>query len=504
MDDSSRQQTSFGDHPKTFDALGRYELIEPIGEGGMGRVFKAWDHQLRRAVAVKFFLEFSAENDKQRRQIEQEVRNHAALQHPNIVTIYDHGFAERGPYTVMELVDGPTLYQRIEQRRLTVKEFLTIGKQTLEGLKAAHQIGMLHRDLKAPNIMLTTSDRNQLKVKILDFGLSKKINKPEVQTADQEEGVLGSVHTMAPEQFNLDKIDERTDLYSLGCIFYYCLSGQFPFDGKTAEDIMVSHLRHRVKPLYKVSPRVPRALSDWVMRMINRKPAERFNSANTALRELLVIAHNPHLLRVEPQKKATPMTYVLWGAVAAGILLLVLAIRFLPELIAFSTPDRDRAAASAEEPAVPRLDLPDLPEEEEPVSPAIAYAAESIFPTEEMRSTPSDLSRVEYGITEEWLQPADLQNLEPGDEPPGEVTLRGAARYARKPEGSDTWVLLFDRYDPGETQVVALVPDDLYKITRYEMQRLLGNDAEYIGPVHARHGRVEIVIDSPEDIRLFE
>lgn len=267
--------------------LERYHIQEPLGEGGMGSVFKAWDTQLQRPVAIKFFHDFDPEDEEMRKRIQQEAINHGTIQHPNIVTLFDHGIDKNRPFAVMELVEGETLHAIVQRQRLSIELFRDIAAQCLEGLNAAHKIGMLHRDLKALNVMLSpriTGDG--YKAKILDFGLSKKMRKAEIQTTDHEEGLLGSIHSMAPEQFDRKPLDQRTDLYALGCIFYYALVGKFPFDGETPSDIMVAHLRHFVRPLHLRRPDVPRLLSDWVMKFIEKEPAQRHRSAWAALEEL--------------------------------------------------------------------------------------------------------------------------------------------------------------------------------------------------------------------------
>jgi serine/threonine protein kinase len=267
--------------------LDRYHIQENLGEGGMGSVYKAWDTQLQRPVAIKFFHDFDPEDQEQRRRIQQEAVNHGNVQHPNVVTLFDHGIDQNRPFAVMELVDGETLYAMVRRERLTIDMFRDVAAQCLEGLNAAHKIGMLHRDLKALNVMLTAKlGQAGYRVKILDFGLSKKLQKPEIQTTDHEEGLLGSIHSMAPEQFDRKPIDQRTDLYALGCIFYFALVGKFPFDGESPSDIMVAHLRHFVRPLHLRRPDVPRPLSDWVMKFIEHEPANRHRSAWAALEEL--------------------------------------------------------------------------------------------------------------------------------------------------------------------------------------------------------------------------
>jgi len=213
----------------------RFEIRELIGSGGLGDVYRAWDHHLNRAVAIKRVRVQVVQND--RRLVEQtwrEAMTTACLQHPNIVNIFDYGIDPQGAYVVMELIEGETLEDVLARGPLQFEDFLRFAQQSLEAIIAAHALGLIHRDLKPGNFMITrASPTAPFNVKILDFGLAKYLDTPQPQSIDHLNSLMGSIHYMAPEQFQRLPIDHRTDLYSLGCIFYEAVTGHPAFDGKT-------------------------------------------------------------------------------------------------------------------------------------------------------------------------------------------------------------------------------------------------------------------------------
>ncbi len=254
----------------------RYELLAPIAEGGLGTVFKAKDLQLGREVAIKRIRadkagDFGSGVDA----LIREARQQSVLQHPNIVTVHDAGVDDEGGFIVMELVKGETLEDIIMRGALTVGDFDSLVRQTLDGMIAAHEQGIIHLDLKPGNIMITWLPGGRFQVKILDFGLAKTANRPVQQDTDEQGALLGSVHFMAPEQFERADVDTRTDIYALGCIFYYALTQKYPFNGDTMPQVMVAHLYHRVKPLAALRPDLPANIVQWVEWLINRQPKDR-------------------------------------------------------------------------------------------------------------------------------------------------------------------------------------------------------------------------------------
>lgn len=266
----------------------RYELLAPIAEGGLGTVFKARDRQLGREVAVKRIRADKAEDFGGGVEVLiREAQQQSQLQHPNIVTVHDAGVDDEGGFIVMELVKGETLEDIIMRGALTLEDFDSLVKQTLEGMAAAHEQGIIHLDLKPGNLMVSWLAAGRFQVKILDFGLAKTAKTPVQQDTDDEGAMFGSVHFMAPEQFERTDVDARTDVYALGCIFYYALTQKYPFNGDTMPQVMVAHLYHRTQPLSSLRPDLPVHIAQWVEWLINRVPEERPASIAEALQVYL-------------------------------------------------------------------------------------------------------------------------------------------------------------------------------------------------------------------------
>ena len=265
----------------------RYEIKGKIGQGGLGAVYRAQDVRMNREVAIKRIVanpEDTSISEEATRQLLKEAGSLASLQHPNIVTIYDVGTDDDGPFVVMELLTGETLEELIGKGSFTWPDFRQLAMQTLEALIAAQELHLVHRDLKPCNIMLTWLPSGKFQVKIVDFGLAKLSSKPSLQTIDQSDGVFGSIYFMAPEQFERLPIDLKADLYAIGCVFYYALTGTYPYDGDTAAEVMASHLQHHVTPLQEVREGIPVWACDWIMWHINRQSEDRPESAREALK----------------------------------------------------------------------------------------------------------------------------------------------------------------------------------------------------------------------------
>ncbi|HEY2574495.1 MAG TPA: protein kinase [Verrucomicrobiaceae bacterium] len=254
----------------------RYEVLGKIADGGLGSVFKAYDRNLRREVALKRVRAETAEQaEHQAEQLMEEARNLSALQHPHIVTIYDVGRDEEGAYIIMELLKGETLENIIERGALAENDFRELVSQSLEGLVAAHTNGMIHLDIKPQNFMVIWLPSGKFQIKILDFGLAKIATQPAVQEMDEEGAIMGSIFFMAPEQFERSPLDARTDLYSLGCVYYYALTQHYPFQGETGPEVMASHMYHSFAPLAQLRPDLPAFLCEWVEWLLNRLPEHR-------------------------------------------------------------------------------------------------------------------------------------------------------------------------------------------------------------------------------------
>lgn len=262
----------------------RYELLAPIAEGGLGAVFKARDRQTGHEVAVKRVLSgktggCGAALDA----LIREARQQAVLHHPNIAAVHDFGVDTEGAFIVMELVPGENLEDVIMRSALTAADFDALVRQTLAGMAAAHAQGIIHLDLKPGNLMIPRLPDGSLQVKILDFGLAKNTRQPAHRAYDPSNGLPGSIHFMAPEQFENGAVDARADVYALGCVFYYTLTQQHPFDGELTPQVIVAHLHHRTQPLASLRPDLPAALIQWVERLISRRPEDRPACAAEAL-----------------------------------------------------------------------------------------------------------------------------------------------------------------------------------------------------------------------------
>lgn len=258
----------------------RHQLLGPLAEGGLGTVFRARDLQSGNVVAIKRVrrgMESTAAADA----LLQEARLQALCHHPNIVAVLDSGVDEEGGFMAMELVEGETLEEAVTRGAFDHAEFGALVCQTLAGVAAVHEKGVLHLDLKPQNLMLHPLEGGGFEVKILDFGLARPLGQQPAQ--DGTPKLLGSVHFMAPEQFEKGGVDERTDLYALGCVFYHALTQQPPFGGELAPQVMVSHLYHRSASLAVLRPDLPAAVVQWVEWLISRAPAERPASAKEAL-----------------------------------------------------------------------------------------------------------------------------------------------------------------------------------------------------------------------------
>lgn len=290
----------------------RYEIRESIGQGGLGSVHKAFDTQLQREVAVKRVLTAEHGSDEEIQSAGQKLISEAqtlsSLNHPNIITVFDVGQDEQGGFVVMELLKGETLDETVERGVLTTEDFIEVVYQTMEGLIAAQDKDVIHRDIKPTNIMLIWQASGKFQLKILDFGLAKFSKNPSVQTMDQEDAVMGSIFFMAPEQFERAELDARTDLYQMGCVYYNALTGQYPFNGETAPQVMNAHLQHKVVPLEQLRPDMPPAMAQWVMWLINRDIDSRPANAKEALQYFPRDAQTediPTAVIVEPASRIT-------------------------------------------------------------------------------------------------------------------------------------------------------------------------------------------------------
>jgi serine/threonine protein kinase len=264
--------------------VGEYEIQSLLGAGGMGEVYRARDLRLRRDVAIKVLPSFVSSNPDRLRRFEQEATAAAALNHPNILAVYQMGTYDGAPYLVSELLEGETLRELIKRGPLAVRKAIDHAMQIARGLAAAHEKNIVHRDLKPENLFVTKDGR----LKILDFGLAKLMqpqpgseHSAATLEGETEPGVvMGTVGYMAPEQVRGQAADHRADIFAFGAIFYEMLSGKRAFQKSTSPETMTAILNEYPPEISTVVPNVPPALQRVVHRCFEKNPQQRFQSAS--------------------------------------------------------------------------------------------------------------------------------------------------------------------------------------------------------------------------------
>src|SRR2546428_12039170 len=263
--------------------LGRYEIRSQLGAGGMGEVYRARDERLNRYVAIKVLPASLSQDQDRLRRFEQEAQAAGALNHPNILAVYDVGMHDGSPYIVSELLEGETLRERMGGTAQPQRKAIDYAQQIVHGLAAAHEKGIVHRDLKPDNIFITKDGR----VKILDFGIAKltQVEGAEAQTdiptrrVDTGPGVvMGTVGYMSPEQVRGQKVDHRSDIFSFGTILYEMLSGRRAFHGESAADTMSAILKEDPPDLSDTNQNISPALERLVNHCLEKDPESRFHS----------------------------------------------------------------------------------------------------------------------------------------------------------------------------------------------------------------------------------
>ena len=337
--------------------LGPYEIVSPIGAGGMGEVYRARDARLGRDVAVKVLPSELTSDPERRRRFELEARSTGQLAHPNVLALYDVGSHEGAPYIVTELLQGETLAARLRGPGLTARAAVDLGVQVAQGLAAAHERGIVHRDLKPANVFLTRDGV----VKILDFGLAKHVEGPSArerlaalptQPLGTDAGVvLGTVGYMSPEQVRGQPVDHRTDIFAFGCVLYEMLSGRSPFLRGTSADTIAAILGEDPPPLVASGRPVAPALQEIVNRCLEKRAPDRFSSAHDlalALHAISAPGESPALPLLVPSAPTTHGRARRLWTFAAGVLALVAGAGLLSRLV----PSRAR-----ERPSPPRAEF---------------------------------------------------------------------------------------------------------------------------------------------------
>ncbi len=261
----------------------RYEVIRSLGGGGMARVYLARDEVLGRDVALKVLREQFAEDAQFVERFEREARSAASLSHPSIVSVYDRGEAADGTaYIAMEHVGGGTLKERITREgTLKPKEATRISRQVSDALGAAHRKGVIHRDIKPHNVLLTDSE--EVNAKVTDFGIARAASATNIS---QTSLVMGTVSYMSPEQALGKPLDERTDLYSLGVVLYEMLTGELPHSAENPVAVSMKHVNETPRPPSEVNPSVPPEIEAITMKLLAKDPADRYRSAGDLSRDL--------------------------------------------------------------------------------------------------------------------------------------------------------------------------------------------------------------------------
>jgi len=306
---------------------GKYRIVEPIGKGGMGVVYKAEDTKLKRTVALKFLPPELAESPEAGERFIREAQAAAALSHPHICTIHEISEEEDQSFIVMEYIEGQSLRQKILKGPLDQTEALNIAIQVAEGLEEAHKKGIVHRDIKSGNIMLTEKGT----AKVMDFGLAKVFSGSLIT---REAKTMGTVAYMSPEQAKGEVVDHRTDIWSLGVVLYEMITGQLPFKGEYDQSMIHSILNHEPEPITKIRKNLPSGLERVIYKAIAKKLCDRYQSMEDFLGDLKAIAEGLKPLRAKAgllRGRILGLNKIYaYAGLACIVVLAVLTILFLP------------------------------------------------------------------------------------------------------------------------------------------------------------------------------
>jgi tetratricopeptide (TPR) repeat protein/predicted Ser/Thr protein kinase len=307
--------------------LGPYKILAPLGAGGMGEVYRASDTRLGREIALKILPQEMCRDGSMRARFELEARAVSALNHPNIVSIYDIGQTDDTLYIVTELVDGEPLRSVISRGPSPARKIIDIGRQIADGLAVAHSAGIVHRDLKPENVLITRDGR----VKIIDFGLAKQMFQGEAgetmpPTLTMPGAVMGTIGYMSPEQIRAQTVDSRSDIFSLGVILYEMTSSKRAFPGASSADVMIAVLREDPAELRTVD--LPPGLPFIIRRCLEKDPAARFQNASDLAFAMANLSAIPAVPAPEVKRPARRPTWLAWavpalcifGAVTYGVL----------------------------------------------------------------------------------------------------------------------------------------------------------------------------------------
>jgi serine/threonine protein kinase/tetratricopeptide (TPR) repeat protein len=295
----------------------KYKIVDEVGAGGMGIVYKAEDLKLKRTVALKFLPLQLPESTELKERFLIEAQAAAALSHPNICVIHEVGETEDRPYIAMEYVEGETVRDRIKKGPLMPEEALDIISQVAAGLAEAHGKSIIHRDIKSANIMVTPKGQ----AKVMDFGLAKLRGG---SSLTKSQTTLGTVAYMSPEQARGSDLDQRTDIWSLGVVLYEMLTGGLPFKGDHDQTVIYSILHGEPKPPSKIQPGLPSGLDEVVLRALAKKAAVRYLTMEEFKADLEAVAEGLKPLKARPTRKIFGIkTVYVYSALAIGLALLI-------------------------------------------------------------------------------------------------------------------------------------------------------------------------------------
>jgi serine/threonine protein kinase len=311
--------------------LGPYEITGPLGSGGMGEVYRARDTRLERTVAIKILPAQLSSDPVRKQRFEREAKTISSLNHPHICVLHDVGSQDGIYYLVMECVEGETLAKRLEKGPLPLEQVLKYGMQIADALDKAHRSGVLHRDLKPGNIMLTPTS-----AKLLDFGLARptmpsaslatlSATAPQQSPLTQEGTIVGTFQYMSPEQVEGKELDARTDIFSLGAVLYEMLTGKRAFEGKSQLSVASAILEKEPTPISSVKPLTPANLDHAIRRCLAKDLEERWQTARDLAVELRWIGESGSQVtipatRPEAQKSLGWPLWALCGVLAAGMI----------------------------------------------------------------------------------------------------------------------------------------------------------------------------------------
>jgi len=443
---------------------GKYKTIKILGRGGMGIVYKAEDTKLKRSVALKFLPPELFYDEEARERFVLEARTAASLSHPNICTIHEINEEEGRSFISMEYVEGQSLKERIKQGSLAPEKALEIAIQMTEGLEEAHKKGIIHRDVKSANIMVTEKGQ----AKVMDFGLAK-VKGGTLLT--REGTTLGTVAYMSPEQARGEEVEHRSDIWSLGVVLYEMLSGQLPFSGERDSSILYAVVHEEPKPLKEVKRDLPVELQQIVNRALRKKPESRYASAAEMLKDL---RKYQDVLRAEELgafNLRTLLRRIRRPRVAIPAVCMVLAIAFISVWF-FSRQAKIRWAREEILPEIERLidaswrDFTDpyrLAEEAEryiPTDPKLAelFSECSLNINIETEPSGADIYMKQYDTPEsdwEYLGVSPIENIR---------LPVGIFRWKMEKEGYETVIAASSTWDIDVMGENLLIPNDLVRV----------------------------------------